>query len=219
MVQPIPPNLHTTLTPPASPFPNDPMRRAKQVLGKTGDLWALIDLIRDPHKLAALQDEVRDSIAALTALIREYREAEAGLTERLKAHDAVLIRESREADQQRKQHDAATLALTKRTNDLNFLEEVIKSTETALSQRENALAARETRLAKETQAIDTRASYDALAITTRNDALSRDEKAHADRVAAFERRFAAAKAILAAVPDEAAPATTHAAPAKATNPH
>lgn len=265
MVVPVPGNTHTILTPTASPFPrsdaplraaggaggyagstlnadttpiiNDPIRRAKQVLGKTGDFWALVDMVRNVASCSAVLDDLRDSEETLRALVKEQRQIEIDLGERTKAHADATSKFTAFTEQQRVARDKDTMAMLAKTNDLNLREEVIKSTEMSLNQRETALAARESRLAKDAVELDAKANHDTKAVMARRESLQHEEAAFAERVAAFERRFQAAKAILAAVPDAHEVATTvidppsiastrglgatvtHAASKQTTNPH
>lgn len=180
---------------------NDPVRRAKQALGRTGDFWALVGMVQNINTCKGVLAEIQEADEALRSHLRDQQALANSLADLERSATASVSQASQVQSNAKLAHDRDVVLAAKRSNDLSLREEVIKSTEMSQSQRETALAARESRLAKDAQEIDAKAQHDAKACEGRWSALAIAEHAFGEREAAFERRFAAAKAILAAVPD------------------
>lgn len=176
--------------------------RAKQALGKTGDFWALVEMAGNIDKCKSVLAEIRDASQDLAGQLAELRKLQADVDLREQAlaklnadASAALVKGEAALVERGKKLEAAEAKCADR-------EAAIGKDTAALLQRENALAAREAKVERDEEKARSEIVERLKSVADREQLLALAEASHAETVAAFEAKFAKARAILSAVPDD-----------------
>jgi chromosome segregation ATPase len=177
--------------------------RGHQALGRMGDFWALV----------AMAGSIQDTRAVLTEILTAKQDLEASLAESRKlaeeraASDAALKDQLAVLSKTATDNDAKLVAeagaLAARNAALDLRTTAVQDREQAATVRDNALSAREAKLTSDTAVAQAQLAETRAELATMQTDLDQRKSDLDAQIASFERRFQAARAILAAVPDEA----------------